>query len=186
MSLPAYLRAVRDHLRLTQSWDEEVCRVRIDGKPTPDCGQFFVAIHPSRLGPLDTDLNLGIDEMLDIDVTVTVRTGDRPFDLLGEDELLDAYDGLYAYANIIKNSIHQSYYILSLANTHLSSVTNNPNNFIEPLRWSGTDCPPTVRDASWFTAAITDESNEYGLSVAVHFRDARRPQTLDNLQTEII
>lgn len=160
MSLDLLLDATRDHLRAALGLSAGECDVTPDGRPHPDAGQRFFAIHG---GTASNSSNECLDERFGLTVTVTVRTGDRPADRTRD-------GGAKALAKKVKDAIHGSYDLLALAE---AADENAGVQYVEPLRYESTG-ELDVKGPDWFWAEGDDEGAITGLAVAVKFGRGRR------------
>lgn len=186
MSQRALLLAVRDRLRQPTvdgglAYTAEQCEVMFDGKPKPNCGEFFVAVHAGSWTGRDCE---ALDESYGVQVTVTRRIAYAPYDR-PTDPLTDASDALDKLLEAIRAKLHadpgpraaadpQQYPVLTLANAY---IANPANKFVEPLRFrdGGT---PAFKGADWFHAEGVGD--ECGVAQTLTFGGARRVQTIES------
>ena len=194
MSLVASCLCVRNILRENlsarptttaqlQSW----CRLMPDDRPAPNCGQEAISIYGGGWIPKDDSENLwGLHEEFAVVVAVTHRTGDVPFDRIGEvqiarDEDLHARQLLSIEARIreINRLIHvgdgqvggQNAY--QLQNAQFESLLLNRQQPYEKLSWHHTDPWPKLVGPDHFHA--TDSSqNPTGILMRTFFKGAPR------------
>jgi hypothetical protein len=180
----ALVRACRQRLitDLGETWDN---RAKMDiqlppGMPPPDCGQKFIAIWASSHSPGLLNQEEGIDEICGVTVTVTFRTGEVPEADLAKQIVHKAATGMEALSRAIMVSLVKNRWdVLQLANAEIVGT----DNFVEPLRWLGTDIGPTPRGPDWFTADVENpNARDFGLSMDIRFGQARRLQTFANME----
>lgn len=126
-----------------------------DGKPPPTMGQIYYAVHPVRwyAGPLFGSANCCSDEMFDVGVTITMRTGRIPSSqmmsvgYLGVDpsdgSALSLPDDVGAIEPKMRQVISEisrgRYSILGNANTQLKSASDFLNSTFEATDVDTTD-----------------------------------------------
>lgn len=188
MSLGAYLQACRDHLRTDLSLSEGECDVQPDGQPPPAFGPRYLAIHGAEWSPGDTtELVTGLDEIIGIDVTYTVRAPKNPQDrVMGGRSTgnlyLDSRIGMEKMCQRVMLSIHLNNDLMLMANTFI----DGPDKYVEPLRWTGTDPNPITKGPEWVWSDAENLQNMRAAYVmTVRFRRARRLQGSTRYETMI-
>lgn len=149
--------------------------IRADGKPPPNCGDVFVAVHQGATR--NSSLN-NLDEYYDLSVTLTMRVT-IPFDRLGDQLLarkLAKKIGFNRRAERLRNLLNMAWETLQTANNYL--VDLNPDaqtiyGFVEPPHYTGMEIPQFVGE-DWFDAE--PDSGNTGLKSELRFADARRMQ----------
>lgn len=178
MSIYALTLATRKKLiKDLKFLEEEVC-IGIDGRPPATMGSKAVAIHATNWGPDEVDMNRALSELLSLSVTVTVRIGTIPMDVM-ENQLYLSGERL-TLESILRTcilGIHQNYDILTEANTLIGAATNG---FIEPLRWTGGDAQPRIVGSDWFKTGAVDieDRDNVALVMTQNFGRAKRVQAL--------
>jgi len=190
LSQRALLLAVRDRLRQTianggLAYLPQQCEIMPTGMPPPACGEFFVAIHEGEWSFADIE---GLDEMMGVEVTVTMRAAKVPKDKLGTNLLVGPTgQSLYDQLEKIRAKLHMDpgprsstdashYPVLALANT---TIGTGENGFVEPLRFRGPAGKTQEVYADWFTAEAMPGSPPLGLVRTLVFGGARRIQTIE-------
>lgn len=184
MSARAARLATRDILKTALSLNTDQCEVMPDGKPKPDAGELFVAVHPGYWHARDIE---GLEEEFGVRVTVTMRLGAVPLDRAGPSaqDLLDA--GLDAKCRQVMKALHLDVSgdaWLNAVNAYISADTPNApaTGFVEPLRFrdGGTS---EERGAEWFWAEDAEHSDPpSGLSQTMQFGGAVRVQSIETMQ----
>lgn len=177
MSLSALLIAVRNKLRvhLEDYVPDNMIHVMPDGRPSPNCGQRFVAVYGSSWSPRseDADMNIGVAEEYGVVCTLSVRSPVVPQDDIGDELYVHQSQGMETICRKIREAIHQQYDVVNDANT----MTIENHGILEYLRWKGTDASPRPVGPEWFYALDSPgvDSWEYaqsGLAMDVRFGDA--------------
>ena len=185
MSLSALLQAVQNELREeVSSLDSKNCAIRGgDGQPPAKFGgRTFAAVVPTgwSLGTSGVDgFSTGLDEIYNVDIIISYRTGQIPEDLLMGKAFLDASKGLEPLVRSIMVVMRNNRYIGILRRAN--AITTATNELIEPLRWLGNDPQPQPVGPDWFSGEGQD-ARAYGWRFGLHYGDARRPQSESNLQ----
>ncbi len=184
MSQRALLLAVAAQLRTVNAWTAEQCEVMFGGAPKPDCGEFFVAVHP---GQWVSNASESLDEEYGVLVTVTRRVGFSPEDRMGTTGgVTRAFDGLAVLVEKVRVQVHMSYVIMNAANVEAQHVDGNPsvstpiNGFVEPLRFRDGG-RPEPKGGDWFAADPEGDDQPVGLAQTLTFAGARRVQTLETM-----
>lgn len=190
MSQRALLLAVRDRLRQPiadggLAYLAQQCEVMPDGMPPPNAGEFFVAIHEGEWTYTDIE---GLDEIMGVEVTVTMRAAKVPKDRLGTNLLVGPTGkSLYDQLEKIRAKLHMDpgprsasdpshYPVLALAN---ATIGAGENGFMEPLRFRGPAGKTREVYADWFGAENTPDSSPLGLVRTLIFGGARRVQRIE-------
>lgn len=185
MSMHALLLTVRNTIRSTLGYADKDCDLAPpDGQPPPSCGDVYVAVHEgsSQMNVSYSDF----DEVVNIDVTVTMKLRGVAFDRLTQQLLYGDEKSLDRRARAIAAAIH--------ADTTGGAVTNAANalkellppaeghsvqGFFEPLRCAGIEKAREVGPA-WFHANLDNPnlvlSNFCGYTKTIRFVGARRIQ----------
>ena len=153
------LDAVRDRLRSALALSAVECDVCPDGMPNPNCGQRFVSVHGASVSNSQQN---SLDELYSFKVTVTVRTGHKPYDRKRD-------GGAWTLALKVRGVLHMSYEVRSLA-----LAANGEVDFVEPPCFlSATQLP--AKGPDWFWAEPTGSSSDpTGIAIELSFGKARR------------
>lgn len=185
MSIAALLRGVEKRLRSDAILDDQpqeevgkLCGVTLSpGKPYPNFGQVFYAVHWS--GGRGNDRNPQCHDVFNgVTVTITARLANIPRDRRGKrttlpDELMDLVDQVAE-----PNVIHGNYDVVAFANelipgtaeyVALHGGTATKNGYTEPLVLLDFG-PERVATPDW--VGSDDAANVY--VIPVRFGDARR------------
>lgn len=187
--MDALLYAVRDFIRTAGAgYGRAECEIMDDGKPPPRCGNFFAAVHASRVSS-EGDNNL--DERFGFLVTLTMRVT-VPLDRVGDQQIarnlalvpLAQRRGFNAKVEQLRSFLHMNWGMTIVqgrtppsANDNLAAwATGTVYGFCEPARYRG---PEVVRlvGGDWFGAE--PDSEDVGIVSEMRFEGARRfqPQT---------
>lgn len=173
MSKVALLRAVRDCLRQSMGWREHECAISPRGRPHPDMGLFFVAVHE---GSWRAEGKSYLEENLAVNVTITLATGQIPVDR--PDDIYESQAGMIdQYENQIKATIHgnQQIRVAACAYARVPDETTG-DIFQTPLYCTGGG-ELTPKGADW--AYANSESNEPTfVTRTIYFSDCTRIQSL--------
>ncbi len=176
MSARALLRAVETRLRSPAVLDDpegRVCGIQPDGRPPPNAGQVYYAIHWSGgRANLDHSDAAAVDVEHAVTVTITGRLGFVPVDRRGEklsdpNELIDLAEGLAA-PGVIQGNYAE---LIDVANDLIDPAGTSTNGFEEPL-WVLGYGPVEEKPANWVRAK--DGKDVY--AIEVRFGKARRLQ----------
>ena len=180
MSLYALLTAVRAQLNTDLVFPStpttKYLDIQLNGQPPANAGQEYISIHSTSWSFGNSrDQHMGLDELFGLAVTVTHRTGQIPDDKLLPGAFLGAQHGL-AYsleqrARQVLVSIHKNRYTIQ----QVANALTNTEGFIEPLLFADADPAPTPRGPDWFLSQ-SETHYDYGLSLELRFRPARRMQ----------
>lgn len=179
MSQRALCLAVRDRLQSVYTWNDYQCDVTPGGEPIASAGELFVSVHE---GGYSNQARDALDEIHDVNITITKRVGFSPHDRSAEEAVHKATVGLDIWAESIKATIHSdpsSYAIVSAANTYISSNAvpgATVYGFSEPLFFRRAS-PPQQRGADWFHSDVRGVA---GLSLTLTFGGARRLHAIAN------
>lgn len=176
MGLGTLLLATRDKLRtkLDTLIPSDMIQVMFDGRPMPNCGQQFVAVHGTSWTPrnADADMNQGLAEEFGVTCTLTARSPVVPQDLLGVELYVKELIGMEPIARKIIHAIHQQFDIIN----HANELSDTPYGIIEYLRWQNSDAKPRPVGPEWFYAESPGpDSWEYvqsGLAMDIRFGGA--------------
>lgn len=171
MTVSAWLIATEGWLQEQLQLDAASCSVRPDGRPKPECGDIFVAIHGADKSPgPSNDQDVGVDITVGLTVTVTYRTA-----YINDNELDQVYAkqslAIEALCDRIITLIHKQYGLMGAANNLISGTTQL---FIEPLRWLGGDAEPTKVGNEWFNPTAPEQGGWVGMVMSNRFGQARR------------
>lgn len=153
--------AIRDQLRAPCAEGGlalgELCEVMVDGRPQPNAGKRFYAVHH---GMRTNDWKIGDASAFANFVTLTERVNE-PFDRLGTDHL-DVLDGLDNEAERVWDCIYQHQWDSQYIQGH-TGIMNRANRILcgdakkEVYEWTEALFPtqmgvPTPVRADWFSA----------------------------------
>lgn len=201
--LDALLYAVRDGIRNVNNgivnkalpYDHRNCEIMEDGRPKPNSGDIFVAVHQ---GAIRSDTDNFLNEYYSFSVTVTMRLTNVPLDRIGTEMLArqTARDrGFNHRCEQLRAFLHMNWGILQDANTKLVDFSKDLSplfflpgansgstmensvvyGFCEPARFRSMEIP-TVVTGDWFTA--DPDANVLGVKSELQFQDCRRLQPL--------
>lgn len=176
----------------------ENCDVTFDGRPNPNCGKIFVAVHHGRR---NNQLLTGDESMFGVDVTISARANE-PFDRIGPN-LVDWAYGVMAWGDKVWAVIFGNQWgnsplgIMNRANQYLipasgDSIPDDAYGWTEALYPTGMSQAEAVR-ADWFSATedqqMQGQNRSYrgntmpfvGLKVVVTCTGAKRIQRLDDI-----
>ena len=188
--IDALLYAVRDGIRAAgMNYGVHECDIRDSGKPKPECGNVYVAVHDGKTRSVaDNQLN----EVYDFAVTLTMRVT-IPADRIGDQLLarnlalvpLAQRQGFNAKIEQLRTFLHMNWAITVLRNQTPNSANDNLASwgfstngadvygFYEPARYRGTEVPSPVGD-EWFEAEPTGDN--FGIKAQMRFEGAKRLQ----------
>ena len=172
MTVSAWLLATRQYLQEELQLGPSGCDVRPDGSPPPIADDVFIAIHGGSKNPgPSNDQDLGMDILVGIQITVTMRTA-----FYNDTDTYEPYvvgaNSLEPLVERISLLMHKKYALMGKANVLLGDTTYP---YIEPLRWLGGDAEPRKVDNSWFNPQSEDEQGGYvGMVMQANFGGARR------------
>jgi hypothetical protein len=212
VSVAAYARAVRDHLRsnLSNFYDKGAekrgnCKVMLNERPAANCGQEFISIYGSTLQARDKYLMQAVEEVVGITVAVSRKISFVPPDYRGElgylnlheipltedpgehtefDRFYEAWVSVEQRCREIVRLLvgRDRYTVMQEANALLEG-----SPFTEPLLWQGTDAVPREVGPEHFWGyqePQKDSDNVFGLLSKVYFGDAIRMQPISDLDTD--
>lgn len=158
------LDAVRDTLRSALGLSAAECDVCPDAQPAPNCGQRFVAVHGASVSNSQQNC---LDERYAFKVTVTVRTGHKPYDRKRD-------GGAWQLALRIRGVLHMSYEVRALA-----LVANAEVDFVEPPCFMSATFLG-AKSGEWFWADPQGNSSDpTGIAIELNFGKARRVRYLN-------
>ena len=163
MSMDALLNAVRDRLKTVMALTANECDVCPDGKPNPGCGQRFLSVHP---GNVRNQQKHCLDEYYDFKVTVTVRTGQLPYDRKRD-------GGVWALALQARAIIHMKSEVVVLAAAEDANFRITEFPTFSSASYKGPVGP------EWFWAE-GQEPDPTGIVVELSFTGIRRIQYIDD------
>lgn len=193
--------AVRDMLRAPViknglAIDPNDCDVTFDGRPNPDCGKMFFAVHH---GQRTNQLLTGDESMFSVDVTISARAN-VSFDRIGP-ALVDWANGVMAWADKVWKCLFRNQWgvdplgVMNRANEYLiptagGEVPPDAYQWTEALYPSRMSQGQPVRP-DWFSATEEQQTQRRigtsntmpfcGLTVVVSFTGAKRIQRLTDL-----
>lgn len=167
------LLAVRNEIRANLSYADKDCDTSIDGRPPPNCGQVFVAVHP---GPRTSTSRECLEEEYTVLVTVTMRVPPS-WDRASQETVEKAATGLEARADAIRVAIHRDCMDNRVRVRADALITGSVNKFVETLMFAG-DQPVQEVGPEHFHA----EGNKVaGLIMTLTFTSAKRIQSLEDM-----
>lgn len=157
------------------------CEVMFDGRPMPNAGDLFFAVHHNRR---QNQSLTGDSSNFAVDVTISMRCV-RPFDRVGPEQI-DVSDGLEAWADRVTACVWANQWgtsplgIMNRANNYLPSGSYP---WVEALYPTGNPQPQPQQEA-WFNAANDQTSQRrqggtmpfVGMSIVVSLVGAVRYQ----------
>jgi len=183
VSVNALLKAVEARVRdLLADPAGKLAGVQLDGRPPPNCGQWYYAVHWA--GGRGSGSVGDHDVTHAVTVTITARMAYAPQDRRGARLTLDGELIARAEALAGPGVVHGSYAVLNAANALIAGATTGPapdfdeptvNGYVEPLcllNWG----PVAERDGAWVDSEEDDPPTV--LSVEVRFGLARRVQRI--------
>lgn len=166
--------------------------VSYDGQPPAYEGEEFFQVH---LASWTNKSVQSLDEYIDLDVTLTRRTGYAPQDRVGSDTMMDLTAGLLYRSRQVAIGFHMDYAMLDLCggtkwdSTALwtggqtYSFPTTVDGFREPLMFSTADkIEPRGPDWFWAQGYSEGPTPPTGISITLHFLGARRTQ---NISTQV-
>lgn len=197
--------AVRDQLRATAHATNIVgyglgiassdCDVTFDGRPNPDCGKLFFAVHHGRR---TNQLLTGDESMFSVSVTISGRANE-PFDRIGPN-LLDWANGVMAWGDRVWACLFGNQWGVEAT----PGVMYRANRYLPPSSYPWTEAlyPTSMSEAQpvrpdWFSA--TEDQGQpsrgrgsiqpqrgntvpfVGLTIRIELTGAKRIQRLDDI-----
>lgn len=170
----AVVEVLRDPVPDGAGLDRNVCDYMIDGRPAPNCGDLFVAVHDSPRVDLQGDQENYVHDSMGVYVTVTARTSYVPFDATGRFSyarknggILDVVDRLRAVINA------KRWDVVAKANAHLGA---GKQPFTKCVKAVSDDAPQPV-GSDWFHGEPSDQTA--GARVTIRVQGAERLQDPD-------
>lgn len=179
MSLAAVCLAARDALQESFGLDGNSCEVKFGPEPHPECGEFFLSVHPLAWTATVQDWNLG--EMYQVGVTGTMKMGFAPKDRWGIEVWTKAETGLDAKMRQVLTALHHNQAARIAANVYITGGASG--KVITPLQLVRIEIPK-FRDHTWFTAALPETEHavaECGVSQTIVFGASNREQSIDDM-----
>lgn len=188
MSMFALMTAIVDRLKLATAsgglaYTVKTCGIAPpNGQPPPSCGPYYVAVHEAMLS--DGDSYSTLEEIYNVNVTVTIRLRGTPYDRIIQEELYNGPKSLDTRCRQIAALIHQDTHdhrIINAANAIIDppGPGHAVQGFVEPLKFAGMDTAREV-NPSWFWADQAIDANTQIMSVGwaktIRFTGARRVQ----------
>lgn len=187
------LYAVRDGIRsASMNYGYAECEIMDDGRPSPRCGNVFVAIHGGTWRPAyANDRNLY--ELYDFSITLTMRVVGVSIDRIGDQLIarnialvpLAQRQGFNAKIEQLRAYLHMNWNRVVLtgqtpnsANDNLAAwATGTVYGWVEPMRWRGPSTTPKLVGGEWFSSE--PDAEDVGVMAEMRFTDAKRfqPQT---------
>lgn len=149
-------------------FDETMCDVTVDGRPPSNCGEVFVAVHAGGFRGNNPEI---LDAFHSLNITLTFRCADTPFDRLGMNVIVQQSLGMGELCQKIVEIVGFNYEILRIANDR---IPTDVNRWVEPLRFSSAT-PPRLVGGEWFHANDPN-AREEALVQSISFGEARRVQ----------
>jgi len=181
--IDALLYGARDLIRSAGlGYGVRECEIMPDGRPTPRCGDVFVAVYelPSR----STNDNC-LMEYFGFGVTLTMRAANTSYDRIGDTLLarrgpqaLAREIGFNQRAEALRAFLHMNWAVIGAANNLIAEWTTTGlvvYGFCEPARYRGMETP-TLVGGDWFLAQ--PDAEDVGLKAELRFEDARRLQPI--------
>lgn len=170
----------------------EQLSLRADAKPPPTAGDLFISLYGVTIGVDDPDLNVGLDVVHGIGITVTKRLRYNPYDTVARQELIADYTTCESYLWKCIGWLHLQFQIPYNANILLHKLAPSSDGFIEPFRFDKADPTPRFVGEEWFRPDMS-LANPYrqatfpyaGMTLSGTLGKARRTMTLTSLQTEV-
>lgn len=176
MSMVSLLLATEATVRNVLKTDDSHVGVQFDGQPPAFSGQWYIGIHGGTYQSSDYE---NLVEKYAVNVTITWRKGFAPTDRQAKAIMLKQATGLYDMIRKIQLGVHQSYALMSLANTEPSyGCAIGANGFVEPLRFRSCS-PPRPVGADWFHADPNE--GDGGWIITMSFGDALRVQKIEEM-----
>lgn len=169
----ALLLAVRDRIREACGYSEAQCEVEFDEIAPAGVGDVYVVVMPAgwRPGPRNNAGGGVLDEIIDVDVEVVLRSGQFPRDR-SRTMFIDTLTGINTRLQQINTLAgHFNYDVLDRAKLHLVDSTQG---FVEPLKFGGIEAKPREVPAEVFSARPGPEP--VGLARKLSLVGARRIQ----------
>lgn len=180
MSLVSLLKACEQHIRTQLALPTREVSVEEDGQPHPEMGKRAIVVSGGSWQPGDPSEGY-IDEKYHVIVTITYRLTQTPADRVWESLWAKAQTGMQDLMRNINSTLHQSYPLLTIANTLQAEaegkLTTDPTfyPFIEPLQWAGGDATPRQELGDWLYSDNPETIAKKAALVAVlNFSDCRR------------
>lgn len=171
MSMKHLMDSAVTLMRTTLEIPENQCGKKILGRPSASCGQVYYAVHQGTWTNQD---DLCLEELMGLQITITMRLPVRPQDKLGDTIGTE----IEVLAERIALFFHMNYDHINAANTLIGAESNG---FVEPLKFRNCTIPE-VKTAEWFWS---DQEGLAGVAITINFDGAKRVRTLANLPEEI-
>ena len=150
-----------------------------DERPTPNCGKEFFSIFPTKWSAAPGDESLyGLHEVFGVCVAITHRTGDSPYDRIGEINFIkdeDIFVGLYKSLEErireVNRIIHPDYVSQFAQFTTLLPSQQQP---YEKLNWTHSDHIPVIVGPAHFHSTASPERSPTGIMMRTYFSGAPR------------
>jgi len=148
------------------------CKYMPDARPAPSAGKEFVSVYCRDWTPLNPRDSYALEEEFTITVAVTHRTGEIPFDRIGEVAILRDEDifvqqtyTIEARIREIVRLLHQDYVTYIAA---LNALLGTKQSAYDKLWFTGADPRPRIVGPDHFHGVSSDEAIT-GLLWEVHF-----------------
>jgi hypothetical protein len=193
MSVKGLLYAAKTILIDEMPTEMHQADVRFDAKPQRWNADKFIGIWCGQWepGPHNHGEQV-LDELIGATFTITFATGVVPHDVIDEEVVYLACEGIEYWARRITAVLTKKRWEwMCLANEMAEAelCECDPEEmtdvFVAPATWAGNDPTPRLVGPDWFSAdpGDFDEQDEapYGLVMDVRFRDANRIQSIANM-----
>lgn len=184
MSQAAVCKAIRDTLITAFSFPaptEAYCTIKLDPSPDPNCGEFFITVHPGAWTIVQGDWDL--HEEYVCGVTLTMRMGFSPQDRYGVAVWLDSADGanpagLEPRLRTVITAIHHNQDVRNAANVYITGGTSGKIVTVPQLLRVD---PPSIKYHDWFDAPQPEtkmKTSALGVAQTVWFGKCQRCQDI--------
>jgi hypothetical protein len=174
---------LRENLNVAGIGPESI-EVMFDGRPSPACGDWFVALHEGewRVDETIGQADLSLPETFGAFVTVTRKVGVAPFDRIGTDILARQWRGLIAVCRkliVQPSGLHMNYAHMNAWNALIgpTGVDASDVNY-HPLVFQGA-AATQPQGSAWFGARGQKTNPPCGLSKTLSFAKAQRCQKIE-------
>jgi hypothetical protein len=168
--------AVRDVLRERLSrdglpfkpFDREEIEVSPDGRPPAYMGSRFIGVYGSQWSPAVEDSNVGLDALMGVSCTYTVRSPVFPQKKTGPVMYAEVLSGMCSVCWEVAKAVSMtgdSLTEIPLYEALAKYPDYVPYSIFEYLRWEGCDPSPSPVTDEWFTARNEHLMDENGLSI---------------------
>ena len=163
--------------------------VKFDAKPPyPHTGRH-IAIWCGQWEPgANINMEQGLDELIGATFTISQTTGHVPPDRMDKEIVYKACVGVEWWARRITAVLTKyRWEWICLASEKAQAIlcecTPDPAKdvFVHPPTWAGNDPTPRIVGPDWFSSEPDDEG-DFGVVMDVRFRDAKRIQSIEDVQ----